>query len=233
MPRLILYGSCLRGYKPNAHGLRPGLTKWIIWQIIHKRKSANLYRILPIIHDYNVGISWLWPYARLQSEDAILVICLTPIICPTSVRRYDSGRISRPRSHFSTLVDVMTLVVSPDSDHTSRLRSMSVPHILPPQLWKTLHGRVRWQHHLANQKFSRKQTGRDAWLDQRSKHQYLTASHAQVVSHEPRDQRALNLGWSERNRVSKRTRYPCNSGGSRSSNAWSGEPSLYVARPWH
>jgi hypothetical protein len=34
-------------------------------------------------------------------------------------------------------------------------------------------------------------------------------------------------------RVSGGTRYSCNSGGSRSSNVWSGEPRLYAARPWY
>jgi hypothetical protein len=34
-------------------------------------------------------------------------------------------------------------------------------------------------------------------------------------------------------RVSRRTRYPCNSGRSRSSNVWLGEPRLYAARAWH
>jgi hypothetical protein len=170
---------------------------------------------------------------------------VTLAVCPPPVGRRNSGRMldSDHMSNFGHKIWLRSYIPTPlalfdsgrchDSGRISWLRSMSMPHILPPQLWKTLHGRVRWQHHLANQKFSRKQTGRDAWLDQRSKHQYLTASHAQVVSFEPRDQRALNLGWSERNWVSKRTRYPCNSGGSRSSNAWSGKPSLYVARPWH
>jgi hypothetical protein len=65
---------------------------------------------------------------RLRSED------VTPVLCPTSVKRYDSGCISRLFSHFSTPVDVTTPFVSPDSGRASRLRSMSVLHVLPPQL---------------------------------------------------------------------------------------------------
>jgi hypothetical protein len=45
--------------------------------------------MLPIIHAYNVGISQLWLYARLRSEDATLVICATLVVCPTPIERPD------------------------------------------------------------------------------------------------------------------------------------------------
>jgi hypothetical protein len=73
------------------------------------------------------------------------------------------------RSHF------LIPVISPDSGRTSRLWSMSVPHVLSPQLWKTSHGWARWLQHLTAQTLSQKKTRRDAWLDQRSKSQYLMA----------------------------------------------------------
>jgi hypothetical protein len=96
-------------------------------------------------------------YARLRSEDTTLV------------GRYDSGRISRLRLHFLTSVNVMTPVVSLDSCHGSWLRSMSMMHVLPPQLWKTSHGWARWLQHLTTRTLSWKQIGRDAWLVQRLK----------------------------------------------------------------
>jgi hypothetical protein len=87
------------------------------------------------------------------------IICATSVACPTLVRRYDSGRISRLRSSFPTLVDVTTSDVSPDSDRASRLRSMRVPPILPPQLWKTSQGRARWLHHLTTRTVSQNRLG--------------------------------------------------------------------------
>jgi hypothetical protein len=60
--------------------------------------------------------------ARLQSYAQLLSKDMTPVICLTPVERYDSGRISRLRSHFLILVNVMTLVVSTDSDHASQLQ---------------------------------------------------------------------------------------------------------------
>jgi hypothetical protein len=123
----------------------------------------------------------------------------TPVVCPTLIERYDSGCISWLQTHFPTPVDVTTPVVSPDSGHASRLRSMSMPHVLPHQLWKTSHGRTRWLQHLTAQTLSRKQTGRDAWLDHRSKPQYLMASHAQVVRPRATRPTTLSLAWSDRN----------------------------------
>jgi hypothetical protein len=147
----MLYGSCLHGYTPYTRGLLSSLTEWIIRQIAHKRKLANpfilfktmntfSYRILLIIHAYNVAISWL------RLEAMALVVCLTPVgrrdsgcmpdssrktwlqsyarlrsedvtlvVCPTPVERCDSCLISRFWSHFLTPVDVMTSVVYPDS----------------------------------------------------------------------------------------------------------------------
>jgi hypothetical protein len=52
-----------------------------------------LYHILSIIHAYNTGISRFWAYARLRSKD------VTPVICPTSIERCDSGRKVRLRSY--------------------------------------------------------------------------------------------------------------------------------------
>jgi hypothetical protein len=98
----MLYGSRLRGYTSYTHELQSGPTKRIILWMTHKRKLANSfilfrtldkfsYRILPIIHAYNAGISrlrlyvWLWSYAWL-------------------------------RSHVQTPVDVMTLTAHHGSD---------------------------------------------------------------------------------------------------------------------
>jgi hypothetical protein len=151
------------------------------------------YHILPIIHAYNVGISWLLSYARLRlyarlwSKDA------------TQVRRYDSGRISRLRSHFPTPVNITAPVISPDSDSTSRLWSMSMSHVLPPQLWKTSHVRARWLQHLTAHTLSWKQTGRDAWLVQPSKPHHLMVLHVQESGHVSRDQWTLSPAWYERN----------------------------------
>jgi hypothetical protein len=86
---------------------------------------------------------------------------------------------------------------------------MSVPHVLPPHMWKISYGRARWLQHLMARALSQKQTERDAWFDHLSKPPYLTPSHAQVVR--------PCATW-------RTTRYPYNSGGLRSSNVWSGEP---------
>jgi hypothetical protein len=93
----------------------------------------------------------------------------------------------------------MTSIISLDSICASWLRSMSVPHVLPPQLWKTSHDRAWWLHHLTVRTLSQKQTGRDTRLVQRSQPQHLTALHVQVLGHVPRDWRTLNLAKSERN----------------------------------
>jgi hypothetical protein len=85
----------------------------------------------------------LQSYARLWWKDAV--------ICPTTVRRYDSNCISQLRLQLPTLIDIMTLVVSSDSDRASWLLSKIVPHDLPTNLWKTTHGRARWLQHLTAQ----------------------------------------------------------------------------------
>jgi hypothetical protein len=121
------------------------------------------------------------------------VVCTTSIVCPTPVGRYDFGHISRLWSHFPTPI------VSSDSDHASWLWLMSVPHVLPPKLWKTLHGRARWLQHLTTRTLSQKQDGRDAWLIQHLKHQHLAASHVWVSGHVPRDLWTLSPAWSKRN----------------------------------
>jgi hypothetical protein len=124
---------------------------------------------------------------------------ILPIIHAYNAGILQPGRISRLRSHFSTPVNVTTLVVSSDSGHVSWLRLMSVLHVLPPQLWMTLHGQDRWLQHLIARTLSQKQTRRDAWLDQRSKPQYLTALHAQVVRPCATWWMTLSPAWSERN----------------------------------
>jgi hypothetical protein len=145
----------------------------------------------------------------------------------------NSGRKTWLRSYIPTLDAHPDFGRHHDSGHASRLRPMSVLHVLPFQLWKTPHGRARWLQHLTGQTLSQKQTGRDASLLQRSKPRHLTTSHVQVSGHVPRNQR--HLAWLDlrETRVSERTRYPCNSGGSRSSNVWSGEQRLYDTWPWH
>jgi hypothetical protein len=102
------------------------------------------YHILPTIHSYNAGISWL------RSEDLTLVErcdsgrmrdsgrkmrhrseVAPPVLCPTSVGRRDSGHM--PDSGRKTWLwsyarlqsKDMTLVVYPDSGRTSQLWSTS------------------------------------------------------------------------------------------------------------
>jgi hypothetical protein len=142
--------------------------------------NTFLFHILPIIHAYNASISRLWSYAQLRSEDMTLVVYPDSIALPT-------------------LVDVMTPVVSLDPGHASRLLSMSMPHVLPPQMWKTSHGQARWLQYLIAQTLNRKRTGRDAWLIHHLKPQLLTASHVQEVGHVPCDQKTLSPTWSEKN----------------------------------
>jgi hypothetical protein len=112
---------------------------------------------------------------------------------------HNSGRISWLRLDDVAPVVCPTSVAPPDSGHASRLRSMSMPHVLPPQLWNTSHDRARWLQHLIAQTLSLRQTGWDAWLIQRSKPQHLTTSHFQVSGHVSHDQQTLSPAWSERN----------------------------------
>jgi hypothetical protein len=143
--------------------------------------------------------TWFQSYVQLWSEDT------TPIICSTLVGGRDSGHMPDSSWKIWLRSYILTLDALPDSgrhhnsSHASRLRSMSVPHVLPPQLWKTSHGQARWLHHLIAWTLSRKQTGRDAWLVQRSKPQQLTTSQVQVSDHVLRDQQTLSLAWSKRN----------------------------------
>jgi hypothetical protein len=76
---------------------------------------------------------------------------------------------------------------------------MSMSHVLPPLLWKNFYGRARWLQHLIARTLSRKKTGRDARLIQRSKPKHLTASYVQVSGHVPHNWRTLSLAWSEKN----------------------------------
>jgi hypothetical protein len=95
-------------------------------------------------------------------------------------RMPDSGKKIWLQSPFLTPIDVITSDVSPDSSRASRLWSISAPPVLPPQLWKTLHDRVRWLYHLIVRTLSWKQTGRDTWLSM-FKTSDCIASHAGVV----------------------------------------------------
>jgi hypothetical protein len=128
MPHPMLYGSCLCGYVPYAHGLWSDPAEWIILRIAHKRKLANSFilfgatnnfscLILPIIHACNVGIS------RLRSKDATPIICPTPIERHDSDRMPDSGRRTWLWSYARLRSEDMTLVVYPDSRRTFRFQS--------------------------------------------------------------------------------------------------------------
>jgi hypothetical protein len=146
-----LYGLRLHGYAPYARGLRSGPTEWIIRQIAHKRKLANLlsyskqwisfsYHLLPIIHAYNVGIPWLLSYAWFRSYAQLQLEDMN----------------ARLRS------DDMTSVIYPDSDRTSQFWTTS-------WLWSYLltsvvhHGSSRWacrmSYHLGYERLHM------AWLD--------------------------------------------------------------------
>jgi hypothetical protein len=116
------------------------------------------------------------------------------------IHAYNAG-ISWPRLYARLQWYIPTLDALLDSGRchdSGRLRSMSVPHVIPPQRWKTSHGRARWLHHLTAQTLCQKQTKNDAWLDQHSKPQYLTASDAQVVRPCAAWPVVLRLAWSER-----------------------------------
>jgi hypothetical protein len=162
MPRPMLYGSHLHAYAPYAHELWCDPTEWIIWWITHYTSLQCRYITTP-------------------------VVCAISIVCPTPVGGRDFGCMPNSGWKIWLWSYILTLVAFPDScrchnsGRASRLRSMSVPHILPPQLWKTSYGRARWMQHLTAWTLSRKQTERDAWLYQRSKPLYLAALHARVV----------------------------------------------------
>jgi hypothetical protein len=154
------------------------------------------YHILPVIHASTVGISRLRSYARLRSEDA------TTVICPTPVRRYDSGRISRLRSHFLTPFDVMTLVVLHGFSrwacrmfyhlNCKRLRMVGLDDNNILQLGHLVGSRLGGMH------------------DSISIHN-LSISRLRIDKesvHETRDQRALSLAWSEINSSIRRDLVP-------------------------
>jgi hypothetical protein len=175
MPHPILYGRGLRGYAPYARGLRSGPIEWIIWWITRKRKSTNVSFIY-----YSLYMLIMQVYHD-------------------SSRMPDSGWKIWLRSYILTLVALPNSGWCHDSGRASQFRSMSMPHALPPQLWKTSHDQTRWLQYLTTQTLSRNQTRRDAWVIQCSKQQHLTASHVQVSDHVPRDHRTLSPAWSERN----------------------------------
>jgi hypothetical protein len=161
MPHPMLHGLCLRGYAPYSHGLRSGSTEWIIRRIAHKRKSTNLFIIFKEMNKF--FISFITNYTCLWCRYVTtLVVCMTLVICPTPIGRRDFGHMPNSgwktwlRSYVPIPIDVTTLIVSPNSDHVSQLWSMSVLHVLPPQLWKTSHGRARWLQHLIARTLSQK-----------------------------------------------------------------------------
>jgi hypothetical protein len=177
MSHPMLYWSCLYSYIPYAYGVRSGLTEWLIRQITHRRKSdsrfiyfeqwMNFYIIyyplyMLIMHTMVVYVISIWSYTWFWSYAWL-------------------------RSYIPTPVDVTTPNISPNSGRTSQLWSMSVAHVLSPQLWKTSHSQVRWVQHLTEGTLSRKQIGRDAWLIQRSKPQHLTTLYVLESGHVSRD----------------------------------------------
>jgi hypothetical protein len=131
--------------------------------------------ILPIIHVYNIGISWLWSYVRLyledvtlsyaqlQSEGATLVVCTTLIVCPTPVGRHGSDHMSdsgqktwlwsyaRLRSKDTTLAVCLISVGRYDFNRISRLQS----HFLTPSVdvttWVISLDVGRWACHMSYQ----------------------------------------------------------------------------------
>jgi hypothetical protein len=164
---------------------------------------------------------------RLRSAD------MTPVVCPTPVETYDSSRISWLQTHFPISVDVMTPVVSPDSGRASRLQSSSMSYVLPPQLWKTSHDWARWLQHLTAWTLSQKQTGgtHDSFSVWNLSISRLRMFKCHVMCRVTNEHLArLDL---RETCVSRKTQYPCNIGGSRSSNIWSCEPRLYAMWPWH
>jgi hypothetical protein len=167
--------------------------------------------ILPIIHAYNAGISWL------RSEDE------TPFVCLTLVGRHnfdhmpDSGWRTWLWSYARLRSEDMTPIVYPDSRCTSRFQSTS-------QLWSYLltpvahHGSGRWacgmSYHLSCETlhmtelddcsilqprylvWSRLGGTHDSFSDWNLSISWLRV---QVSGHVLRDQWTLNPAWSERN----------------------------------
>jgi hypothetical protein len=91
------------------------------------------------LHDYT-------PYARgLRSGSTKLVIWwITHKRKSTNLLSYITHYTCLWCRHLVTPVICPTSIIYLDFDHASRLWSMSVPHVLPPQLWKTSHDRTRW-----------------------------------------------------------------------------------------
>jgi hypothetical protein len=156
-----------------------------------------------------------------------VVVCVTSIVCPTSIVYTDSGRTSRFQSTSWLRSYLLTLVVHHDSSwwacrmsyhlsceriHMARLEYCNIiqPEYLVRRRLGGTHDLFSVQnlsisrlHMFKCQAMCRTTNGHLAWLDLRE------------------------------TRVSRRTRYPCNSDGSRSLNVWPGEPMFYAARPWH
>jgi hypothetical protein len=82
-----------------------------IGKLFYPIRAMNKFSclILPIIQAYNVGIS------RLRSEDAILVVRLTPVERHDSDRMPNSDRRMPLLSYARLRLEDMTLVVYPDS----------------------------------------------------------------------------------------------------------------------
>jgi hypothetical protein len=167
MPRLMLYGSRLYGYAPYARGLRSCTIEWIILWMARKRKLTNCLSYSEHWINFHIIYYPLYMLIMQVYHDSDRMRDFDHM--PDSDRKI--WLRSRLRPPFPTPVDITTSDVSPDPDHASWLRSMSTPSILPPQLWKTLHGRARWLQHLTTRTLSQKQTERDAWIDQHSEPQ--------------------------------------------------------------
>jgi hypothetical protein len=166
-------------------------------------------------------------YARLRSYSRHRSKDMTPVVCLTLVGRYDSGHISRLRSQFPTLVNIMTPVVHHGSGrwacHMSyhliyqRLRMTGLDDCNILQL-RHLVGSGLWGMH-------------DSFSVQNLSISRLHMFKCQAMCCMTNKHLAsLDLRESQ---VSRRTRYPCSSSGSMSLNVWSGEPRLYAAWPWH
>jgi hypothetical protein len=157
----------------------------------------------------------LWLYARLWSKD------MTPIVYP------DSGHTSRLRSTSRIWSYLLTPVVHHGSDqwadrisyHLSyeRLHINGLDDCSILQLEHLVRSRLGGVHNSFN-----------IWNLSIS---WLRMFKCQAMCYAT-DEHLARLDLRE-TRVSRRTRYPCNSCGSRYSNVWSGEPRLYATWSWH
>jgi hypothetical protein len=118
MPRPMLYGSRISNDASYACGLWSNPAEWIILWMDRKSKLANnlsihsnnvfSFHILPIIHAYNIGISWLRSYTRFELHARLRLEDMTSVIYP------DSGRPSRLRS----TSQLRTYLLTPVAHHS-------------------------------------------------------------------------------------------------------------------